>query len=151
MDIQTVRRDSAGPFGVHPSGDAAGNEMVPYSLRIKPEPVADLCQRLARFIASDHLNDLGLSGGAPTDANASCPKSRRQSSSVDAKPFGNLRKRRSLTVLGLGSQEVRLPNCRHPPHRSPLRSRWPERSSADLRLRPDRPFQRRGKFRKRQR
>lgn len=148
MDIQTVRRSSAGPFGVHPSGDSAGNEMVPYSPSIKPEPVADLCQRLARFIAPDHLNHLGLGGGAAADANVSRSKQCRQSSPVDAKLRGNLRKRRSLTVLGLGSQEVALSHLQHPPHRPLLRLRWPKRPSADLGVHPDRPFQRRGKFRK---
>lgn len=54
--------------------EAAVKQVIPHGPRVEPEPVADSRQGLTRLITSDHLDDLGLSGGAATDGNASCPK-----------------------------------------------------------------------------
>lgn len=125
----------------------SGSQMIPHSPRIEPEPFSDSRQGFARFVAPDHLNHLGLNKGAVTDANASCAKQHRHASPVDAKLLGNLPECRSLAVLGFGAQEVLFPEPRHLADRSPMRLHWPEHPSADLHVRSDRPFQRRGKFR----
>jgi hypothetical protein len=56
------------------SPEATLKQVSPDTSRIEPEPFADPRQRQTRLKVPDHLDDLGFSGEATTDANTSYPE-----------------------------------------------------------------------------